>query len=60
MPALLQWLRLNWSLLVLLVGLGLVFIFLKNSPTPGMDSLQALDKTLASDRPVVLEFYSNF
>jgi hypothetical protein len=60
MVALLNWLRLNWILPALGVGLILVYIFLGNSPTEGIDSLPTLDQALSSGKPVVLEFYSNF
>lgn len=60
MTAFIQWLRLNWSLLAVLLGVGLAFFLLKNDPTPGLDSLQALDRAVATGRPTVVEFYSNF
>jgi hypothetical protein len=60
MAALLNWLRLNWSLLALILGLTLVYVFLRNSPTQGINSLPALDQAISAGRPVVLEFYSNF
>jgi hypothetical protein len=60
MPAAVEWVRLNWTLVVFLLVLGLVFIFLRTNPTEGVDSLEALDASLSTGRPVVLEFYSNF
>ncbi len=60
MTALLNWLRLNWSLLALILGLTLVYVVLRNSPTQGIDSLPALDQAIGADSLVVLEFYSNF
>ncbi|MBE7551224.1 MAG: hypothetical protein HS126_09135 [Anaerolineales bacterium] len=59
MPAL-TWLRQNWLTLVVISGLVLAFIFLRNSPTAGINSLQALDGLVSSGQPTVLEFYSNF
>lgn len=60
MTMFIQWIRLNWSLLAMLLGIGLAFVLLKNDPTPGVDSLQALDQAVMSGRPTVIEFYSNF
>lgn len=60
MVAVLDWLRVNWLLITILVGLALAFFFLRTSPTAGMDSLTALDRSLKAGRPTVLEFYSNF
>ncbi|MFN8459591.1 MAG: hypothetical protein U0401_33920 [Anaerolineae bacterium] len=60
MTLFIRWLRLNWSLLAVLAGVGLAFFLLKNDPTPGLDSLQALDRAVASGQPTVIEFYSNF
>ncbi len=60
MPAAVEWVRLNWTLVVFFLALGLVFVFLRTSPTEGVDSLEALDASLSAGRPVVLEFYSNF
>ncbi len=60
MTPFIRWLRVNWSLLAVLAGVGLAFFLLKNNPTPGMDSLQALDKAVGSGQPTVIEFYSNF
>jgi hypothetical protein len=52
------WLRKNWSLLLLIAAVGLYFT-LRTSPTAGIDSLQALDASVQTGQPVVLEFYSN-
>jgi hypothetical protein len=60
MAAALDWLRANWLLVAILVGLALAFFFLRTSPTAGMDSLATLDGSLKGGRPTVLEFYSNF
>jgi hypothetical protein len=60
MAALLDWLRVNWLLVTILVGVALAFFFLRTSPTAGIDSLAALDRSLTTGRPTVLEFYSNF
>lgn len=62
MPAavanLLNWIRSNPAFVIL--GLAVVLFFaLRTSPTQGVDSLEALDATLNSGQPVVLEFYSN-
>lgn len=59
MPAL-TWLRQNWLTLVVIFGLVLAFILLRNNPTDGINSLQALDGRVSSGQPAVLEFYSNF
>ena len=55
---LVNWFRENWSYLLLVAAVGLYFM-LRTSPTQGIDSLQALDTSLQSGQPVVLEFYSN-
>ena len=60
MPGLIEWIRLNWLLLAIVVGLILAFALLRTQPTPGLDSSQDLDKLLATGQPTVLEFYSNF
>ncbi len=60
MSAWLDWARSNWLLLTFIVGLVLVFTFLRTRPTEGVDSLQSLDTALVTGRPVVLDFYSNF
>ncbi len=60
MSALLDWIRLNWPLLAFISGLVLVFTLLRTRPTAGIDSLPALDVALGADKPVVLDFYSNF
>jgi hypothetical protein len=60
MAAVLEWLRLNWLLLAFVLALGLVFVFLRTSPTQGVDSVEALESALGTGQPVVLEFYSNF
>lgn len=60
MAAFTRWIRLNWSLLAVLAVVGLAFFLLKNEPTPGVDSLQALDQTVVKGRPTLVEFYSNF
>jgi hypothetical protein len=60
MPGLIEWIRLNWLFLAVVLGLVLAFTLLRTQPTPGLDSSQDLDKLLATGQPVVLEFYSNF
>jgi hypothetical protein len=60
MSTTLEWLRLNWMLTAFVLVLGLVFFFLRTSPTEEVDSLETLEATLTSGRPAVLEFYSNF
>ncbi len=60
MPALLEWLRFNWLLVTVILVLAVTFVLLRTSPTPGLDSVEALDATLTAGQPVVLEFYSNF
>lgn len=60
MAAFIRWIRSNWSLLAVLAVVGLAFFLLKNDPTPGVNSLQALDQAVVKGRPTVVEFYSNF
>jgi hypothetical protein len=60
MMALATWARSNWPLLAFAFGLILVFTVLRNKPTEGIDSLQALDGSIRAGQPTVLEFYSNF
>ncbi len=60
MTAWLEWVKTNWLLLSIIAAVGLAFVFLKTSPTEGIDSVQSLDAVLTSGQPVVLEFYSNF
>lgn len=60
MPALLEWLRLNWLLVTVILVLVAAFVLLRTSPTAGIDSVETLDATLSAGQPVVLEFYSNF
>jgi hypothetical protein len=60
MTALAAWARSNWPLLAFVFGLILVFTVLRNKPTEGIDSLQALDMSIRAGQPTVLEFYSNF
>jgi len=59
MMALAAWARSNWPLLAFVFGLILVFAVLRNKPTEGIDSLQALDMSIRAGQPTVLEFYSN-
>ena len=54
-----NWLRENWTYLLLVGAVGLYFV-LRTSPTEGIDSLQALDTSTQAGQPVVLEFYTNF
>jgi hypothetical protein len=60
MARLVYWLRANWLIVLLAAGLALTFIFLRTQPTAGLNSLQDLEASLGTGRPVVLEFYSNF
>jgi len=60
MTASAAWIRSNWRLLAFVCGLILVFAVLRNKPTEGIDSLQALDVSTRAGQPTVLEFYSNF
>ena len=60
MVGLIEWVRLNWILLAFILGLALAFTFLRTRPTPGIDSVQALNNELATGQPAVVEFYSNF
>ena len=60
MTGLLEWARLNWSLLAFIFGLALIFVLFRTQPTAGIDSPETLDKALVTGQPVVVEFYSNF
>ena len=60
MSSLIEWARLNWVLLVFIVGLAAAFLLLRTRPTEGIDNVQALDNVLVTGQPVVVEFYSNF
>jgi hypothetical protein len=60
MTRLVRWVRLNWLIVLLILGLGLIFTFLRRQPSAGITSLQDLEASLGTGRPVVLEFYSNF
>lgn len=60
MSGLIEWLRLNWILLTFILVVALAFVFLRTRPTAGIDSVQALNHTVSTGQPVVLEFYSNF
>jgi hypothetical protein len=60
MAGIVDWARSNWVLLTFILGLVLVFTFLRTRPTTGIDSPQALDSALMTGQPVVVEFYSNF
>ena len=60
MAGLVEWIRLNWGLLAFVLGLTLAFLLLRSTPTPGIDSAAALERSLQSGQPVVLDFYSNF
>ncbi len=60
MSNLVEWIRANWLLVAFLVGLSLAFLFLRTTPTAGIETLSSLDAVLGTGQPVVLEFYSNF
>jgi preprotein translocase subunit SecG len=60
MSAVVEWVRLNWILVAFFLVLTLAFVFLRTSPTEGIDSLATLEGSLSGGQPVVLEFYSNF
>ena len=60
MSATLDWFRLNWMLVTFGLLLVAIFVFLRTSPTAGIDSLEALDASFSAGQPVVLDFYSNF
>ncbi|MDX1520194.1 MAG: hypothetical protein R3264_01030 [Anaerolineae bacterium] len=60
MAALLEWFRLNWGLLTFIAIIVVAFFFLRNTPTPGIDTLANLEQVTHSGEPVVLDFYSNF
>ena len=55
---LMQFVRDNWLLLVLLLALVLAFVFLR-SPATKVASAQELDVLLADGTPKVVEFYSD-
>jgi hypothetical protein len=60
MAALLEWLRLNWLLVTIILVIVSAFVFLRSSPTEGVESLDDLNGFVTTGRPVVLDFYSNF
>ncbi len=60
MSAVFDWLRLNWMLVTVILVIVAAFVFLRSSPTAGIDSVKALDASLTTGQPVVLDFYSNF
>ena len=60
MVAVLDWLRLNWMLVTVILVIVGAFVFLRSSPTEGVESLDDLNVTVTTGQPVVLDFYSNF
>jgi hypothetical protein len=60
MTTMLEWLRLNWLLVTIILVIGGAFIFLRSSPTEGVESLDDLNGLVTTGQPVVLDFYSNF
>ena len=60
MSAVFDWLRLNWMLVTVILVIVGAFVFLRSSPTEGVESLDDLKATVTTGRPVVLDFYSNF
>jgi len=60
MVSLLEWLRLNWLLVTIILVIVGAFVFLRSSPTEGVESLDDLNGLVTTGRPVVLDFYSNF
>ena len=60
MVAVLEWVRLNWLLVTIIVVIAGAFIFLRSNPTEGVESLDDLNGLVTTGRPVVLDFYSNF
>jgi hypothetical protein len=60
MSAVFDWLRLNWMLVTVILVIVAAFVFLRSSPTAGIDSVETLDASLTTGQPVVLDFYSNF
>ena len=60
MFAALDWLRLNWMLVTVILVLVGAFVFLRSRPTAGIDSVESLDASLTAGQPVIVDFYSNF
>jgi hypothetical protein len=60
MAAVLEWLRLNWLLVTIILVIVGAFVFLRSSPTKGVESLDDLNGLVTTGQPVVLDFYSNF
>ena len=60
MVAVLEWVRLNWLLVTIILVIAGAFVFLRTSPTEGVESLDDLKGLVTTGRPVVLDFYSNF
>lgn len=58
MSILLQFLRENWLLFVVLGGLAAMWIFLR-TPADDVDSLAAFDAQVSAGQPVVVELFSN-
>jgi hypothetical protein len=56
---LLNWLRINWTFLLVVSIIAAAFIFLRSTPSQ-VNSLNQLNGLLASGQPTVIEFYSNF
>jgi hypothetical protein len=60
MAAVLEWLRLNWMLATIILVIVGAFVFLRSSPTEGVESLDDLNGVVTTGQPVILDFYSNF
>ncbi len=53
------WLKGNWLLVGLLAILLVAFVWLRNRPS-NIQSVEELNSLLATGRPAVIDFYSNF
>lgn len=56
---LLNWIRLNWTFLLVVTIIAAAFIFLRSTPSQ-LDDLTQLNSLLVRGQPIIIEFYSNF
>ncbi|MCL4303732.1 MAG: hypothetical protein KJ077_49055 [Anaerolineae bacterium] len=56
---LLNWVRINWTFLLVVSIIAAAFIFLRSTPSQ-LDNLTQLNDLLVRGQPTVIEFYSNF
>lgn len=56
---LLNWVRINWTFLLVVGIIAVAFLFLRSTPSQ-LDSLTQLNGLLVRGQPTIIEFYSNF